>query len=166
MTFDMSGMRECAKPAFACHSMDWLNHPHGCDRLCRAKAFQAIPLRLHWQSSPWISDSNLLKCVARASEVARCARENQILEVIGTPVSVWDDVIVLCPHGLKSGMLLNLFTAPNDSLRVGLMNKLARRTPNNGHTAEPAVIAIALMELSLFSRVWHPLLDAKLLCKS
>lgn len=159
-------MRKCAKHPFACHSMDWLNHPHSCDRLCSAKAFQAIPLRLHWQTSPWISDSNLLKCVARTSKVARCARKNQILEVIGTSVSPRDDVIVLCPHGLKRGMLLNLFDAPNDTLRVGLMNKLTRRTSDNGHTAEPAVISIALMDLSLFRRVWHPLLDSKLLCKS
>ncbi|ODU51313.1 MAG: hypothetical protein ABS92_00120 [Thiobacillus sp. SCN 63-374] len=86
-----------------------------------------------------------MKGVASTAEIARGAGKNQIVKIIRATARVRNDVVVLCPHGLKRGMLLHFLVAPDDGLGIGFVNELSRLAANDWHAAEPAVIAVALM---------------------
>lgn len=127
------------------------------------KAFQPVPLILQWQPKPGVQDTNFVQRVAGTSEVARCASKDQVVQLVSATTGVRNDVIVLSPHCLKCGMLVDLFIAPIYGSRISITHSLACLASNNRHAAETAVVAVSMVYLRLDSRTRHSLFYAKLL---
>ena len=127
------------------------------------KSFQPVPLILHWQPRPGVRDTNFVQRIAGTSKVARCASKDQVVQIVSAAAGVRNDVIVLSPHCLKCGMLVDLFTAPIYGSRISIVHSLACLAFNDRHATKTAVVAVSMVYLLFDSRARHPLFGAKLL---
>ena len=92
----------------------------------------------------------VLQQVISSPIIAGSARQIDIFEVAAAAASMRQDVIILRPHTLECRMLGRVRALPGHRFGIFFVDRSSHFGPNNRYFAEPAIVAVSLMNPALY----------------
>ena len=106
------------------------------------RAFKPVPWASESRHGARIDEADFFQSVVHAAEVAGGAGDDKIVGRCSAAPFVRHQVIVLEPHALKGCVLFVVAPTPREDVGVCRLKCLADLLPDEGNSAEPAVVSI------------------------
>ena len=126
------------------------------------KSFQSVPGAFFRGRLSRVKQADLVQCETHPPEIAGSTGKHYVLQLVVTATGMRQYVIVLRPHRLKSSMLRFVRVTLGHRFRIGGADHFPYFRPYHRHAAEPAMVTIPCMDLSLFCRGGHAYLYPQL----